>query len=156
MPVMAAQAAFNVLVLSLIAIWYVAPRLAQQPVERALVPLLFVHLVRPISLWTLVPGQIVSTDLPPAWAWSTAIGDLIATALALASIVALRRGTRFAIPLVWLFNIVGLLDAVKNGILAARAGVPAHMGAAALIPAYAVPVLLVSHGMIFWLLRRAR
>jgi hypothetical protein len=59
-----------------------------------------------------------------------------------------------AIAVVWVFNVVGALDALKNGIYAAKLGVIAHMGAAALVPSYGVPILLVSHGLVFWLLLR--
>lgn len=153
--VVAPQMIFNVLVLSLITKWYVAPKLASLPRERALVPMLFIHLVRPISMWTLVPGVIVASDMPLAWSRSTAIGDLTAAALAFACIFALRRRASFAIRLVWVFNVLGLLDVLKNAAMAARMDVLPHMGAAALIPAYGVPFLLVSHGVVFWLLLRA-
>jgi hypothetical protein len=152
--VLAIQLAFNVVALSLIARWYVVPRLAAMPRDRALVPLLCVHFIRLISMWTTVPGVIVSPDMPQDWARSTAIGDAVAVALALAAITLLRRGARSAIAVVWVFNVAGLLDAIKNGVLAARMGVPEHMGAAVIIPAYGVPFLVVSHGLIFWLLRR--
>jgi len=154
MRVVAALMVFNVLALSLVASWYVAPGLASLPRERALIPVILVHLIRPISLWTLVPGVIVSADMPQAWARSTAIGDVLATALALAAAFALRCRARWALGLVWAFNIVGLADAIKNGIFAAHARVIPHMGAAALVPSYGVPLLLVSHGLVFWLLLR--
>lgn len=153
-PVVASLVIFNVAVLTSIARWYVVPRLARRPRHEALVPLLLVHLIRPISMWTLVPGVIVHPTLPQAWAWSTAIGDLIATGLAIAGVLALRRRARMAIAVVWVFNVVGALDALKNGIYAAKLGVIAHMGAAALVPSYGVPILLVSHGLVFWLLLR--
>jgi hypothetical protein len=155
-PVLAFQLFFNVMVWSLVARWYVAPRLARLPLHEALVPPIFVHLVRPISLWTTVPGVVVHDSMPQGWATSTAVGDLIATALAVASLFALRRRMARAIHLVWIFNLVGFLDAIKNGILAARWGVVPHMGAAVIIPSYGVPVLLVSHGIVFWLLGSRR
>ncbi len=154
--VLAIQLGFNVVALSLCARWYVAPRLASMPRERALVPLLCIHFIRLISLWTTVPGVVVSSHMPLAWARSTAIGDAAAVALSLTSVLLLRRGARPAIAFVWVFNVVGFLDAIKNGVLAAIMDVPQHMGAAVLVPAYGVPFLLVSHGLIFWLLTRRR
>jgi hypothetical protein len=152
--VVASHMIFNVLAMSLVASWYVAPKLASLPRERALVPLILVHLVRPISMWTMVPGVIVSEDMPQAWARSTVIGDLLATALALVAVLALRRRASWAIGAAWVFNVVGLVDAAKNGIYAAKTGAIPHMGAAALIPSYGVPLLFVTHGLVFWLLLR--
>ena len=59
-----------------------------------------------------------------------------------------------ALPLVWLFNIVGTVDLLN----ALRQNVAiAHLGAAWYIPTFLVPVLLVTHFMMFaWLLRRGR
>jgi hypothetical protein len=150
------QLVFNVCVLTLVARWYVAPRLARLPRHEALVPPILVHLVRPISLWLLVPGVVVRETLDRSWALSTAAGDLVATALALAAVLALRRGHQAGVALAWVFNfnVVGLLDALKNGAFAARLGVPPHMGPAVLVPAYPVAALLVSHGLVFWLLLR--
>jgi hypothetical protein len=48
--------------------------------------------------------------------------------------------------LVWLFNIIGTLDLLYA--LSHEQAVP-HLGAAWYIPTFWVPVLLVTHGMIF-------
>lgn len=153
-PTTASIVIFNVVGLSLIAAWYVAPKLAALPRERALVPLLLVHLLRPVSMWTTVPGVIVSPELDQTWARSTAIGDAIAALLALVAVIALRRRAGCAIGAVWVFNVVGFADVLKNGIFAAKQGVMPHMGALALVPSYGVPCLLVTHAMVFWLLLR--
>ena len=56
--------------------------------------------------------------------------------------------------LAWVTNVVGLLDALKNGVGAARLGLADHVGPAGILMTYAVPALFVSHGVIFWLLLR--
>ena len=70
------------------------------------------------------------------------------------ALIALRTGWVGAVALVWLFNIVGtadLLNALRH------VNVAPAFGAAWYIPTFLVPVLLVTHFMIFVrLLRRTR
>ena len=82
------------------------------------------------------------------------MGTLSAAWLALLSLVALRGGWGLALALVWLFNIVGTVD-LLNALRHADA-VP-DLGATWYIPTFWVPLLLVTHVMIFArLLRRGR
>ena len=86
------------------------------------------------------------------WRCLRPLGDLLAAALALIALVALRLNWSAAIPLVWIFNIEGtidLLNALTKGIMYTTDG---HMGATYFIPAMIVPALLVTHVMIFQLL----
>jgi hypothetical protein len=151
--IVAVQFTFNVFVWALIARWYVLPRLAPLPLHSALVPPFMIHLVRPISLWMTAPSQMGAT-VPESWGRSTAIGDLITALLVLATIFALRRRARGAIAMAWIANVIGFLDAAKNGVYGAMIEVIPHMGPGVLIVAYTVPILYVSHGVIFWLLLR--
>ncbi len=61
-----------------------------------------------------------------------------------------------ALPFVWLFNLVGIIDllyALYEGVVI---GLPFfHLGVAWFIPTLYVPLLLVSHVIIFWFLLRA-
>lgn len=148
------QFSFNILVWSLIARWYVAPRLVKLPLHLALVPPMLIHLVRPISLWMISPPEQMGITVPESWGRSTAIGDLIVAGLALATIFALRRRARVAIAMAWVANVVGFLDAAKNGVYGIQLRVIPHMGPAVMVVAYLVPILFVSHGLMFWLLTR--
>jgi hypothetical protein len=150
------QFAFNLLVWTLIARWYVAPRLAKLPIHAALMPPMFIHLIRPISMWMMAPASQMGITVPEAWGRSTAIGDLVAAGLALATLFALRHRARPAIAMAWIANIVGVLDAAKNGVYGMQLAVIPKMGPATLIVPYAVPILFVSHGVVFWLLVRHR
>ncbi len=61
-------------------------------------------------------------------------------------------------PLVWLFNIWGFADlyfAVYQGVIGVGI-VPGSLGALFFIPTVFVPLLLITHGLIFWLLLRGR
>lgn len=147
------QFLLSLIVYALIAKWYVAPWLAGKPVEQALAPLIFPHAFRHIGLLFLVPG-VVAEPLPPEFADPAAYGDLTAGMLAILALVALRSGWGAALPLVWLFNVVGTADlfyAVGRGL---SVGAQETMGAAWYIPTFVVPALLVTHFMVFTRLLR--
>lgn len=141
---------------TLVARWYVAPAVRGRPLREVLPPLILPHLIRPVSLWLLAPGVIVQPSIPRSFAEGTAYGDLVATALAFVAILMARQGTRGAAIAAWTFNVVGLLDALRNCLAGMRLQAPLHMGAAVLIPAFGVPLLLVSHGLVFKVLLDAR
>ena len=93
----------------------------------------------------LVPG-LVAPPLPSSFAFAAAYGDFVSGLLALLSLVALRGHWGLALPLVWLFNIVGTVD-LLNALRQADA-VP-YLLTTWYIPTFLVPVLLVTHVMIF-------
>lgn len=140
----------------LIARWYVAPRLAALPLHDALIPLILPHAFRHLGLVFLVP-TVVRAPLPGTFALPTAYGDLLTVVLALLAVVALRIRWPIAIPLVWLFNIVGTLDFIHAFYQGIRLRVDLHLGAAWYIPTFGVPALFITHVMIFvMLIRRSR
>lgn len=106
------QVVLSLVVYSLIARWYVVPRLAALPLRDALTPLLLLHAFRYLGMVFLVP-TVVGPALPAAFAVPAAYGDLLAALLALLAIAALRQAWPLAIPLVWLFNVEGTLDLVN-------------------------------------------
>ena len=136
---------------------YIWPRLRRLSLERndALVPLLLPHSFRFIGLSFLVPG-VVSPSLPSAFAAPAAYGDLVAAILAVAVSMALYGRAPLAPLLVWLFNVWGtadLLFAFYQGLVGVQLDARA-LGAAFFIPTALVPPLLITHGLIFWLLLR--
>jgi hypothetical protein len=136
---------------------YIWPRLRLLERDDALVPLVLPHTFRFIGLSFLVPG-VVSTSLPSAFAAPAAYGDLVAAILAVAATIALSRRASLATLLVWLFNVWGstdLLFAFYQALFGVR--LDARMlGAAFFIPTAVVPPLLITHGLIFWLLIRPK
>lgn len=147
------QFVLSLVLYGLLARWYVAPRLAPLPLPSALTPLLFLHASRFLGMVFLVPS-VTGGPLPPEFALAAAYGDLLAALLALASIVALRTGWPLAVPLIWLFNLLGTLDLINAILQGLRYNV--QLGAAYYIPTVAVPALLVTHAMIFARLLRRR
>jgi hypothetical protein len=129
---------------------YIWPELRLRPRAEALEPLLILHSFRFEGLTFLVPG-VVSSDLPPAFAHSAGYGDLIAAALALLSLLSLRH--KVGIVVVWIFNIWGTADLLNAFYQANHAGLLAgQLGAAYFIPIFLVPLLLLTHGLIFRIL----
>jgi hypothetical protein len=135
----------------LVAKWYVSPRLATLPLGAALQPLLVLHALRHMGMVFLVP-TVVGPALPASFAVPAAYGDLLAGLLALAAMGALRTRSSIAIPLTWLFNVVGLLDLINAFYQGLSNNV--QLGAAYYIPTFIVPALVITHLMIFRMLVR--
>jgi hypothetical protein len=139
------QFLLSVLAISLLARWELTPRLNKLPRHEALFWLTAPHALRHIGLVFLVPG-VVYQPLPDAFATQAAYGDLAASLLALSALIALRSRLSIALPIVWIFNVVGTVDLV-NALRQAEA-VP-DLGATWYIPTFFVPLLLVSHYLSF-------
>jgi hypothetical protein len=93
----------------------------------------------------------VSPDLPIAFAHDAAYGDLTAAILALLALASLRSA--WGVAVVWLFNIWGSIDLLNAFYQANNAGlVPGQLGAAFFIPTLIVPLLLITHGLMFAIL----
>ena len=99
--------AFSLIAWGIVAARYIWPKLRHRERTEALRPLLILHSFRFIGLAFLVPG-VVSPDLPSAFAYSAAYGDLVAATLASLSLVLLPRGA--GIVVAWIFNWWGLAD----------------------------------------------
>ena len=140
----------------LIAKWYLWPALADLEPRRALTPLLLYACLRVNGLMFVIPG-LVAADLPAAFAQPTAYGDLTAVLLALLALGCLRYGLALAIPVVWLFNIEGLLDLIYANVSTFKDHVdPASLGVAYYLAVVNVPAMLVIHVLIFRYLMRRR
>src|SRR5262245_51124126 len=137
------------------AVLFARPWLRNINSEQALIWLVTPHMVRFIGLGFLVPG-VVSESLPKAWAVPAGYGDFIAGILAIIATAALARNASWAIAAVWIFNVWGLADLLFAFYKGARVNLePGALGAGFYIVTSLVPVLLVSHALIFALLMRA-
>ena len=116
----------------------------------ALVRLVSPHMFfRFIGLSFIVPG-VVSSRLPGAFAVPAAWGDFVAGVLAIIATVALSRRASWATLVVWLFNIWGAADLLFAFVQGARVQLdPGTLGAAFFIVTAIVPLLLVTHALIF-------
>ncbi len=128
-----------------VATWTFAPRLARMPRATALFWLALPHAFRHIGMVFVVPG-VVAHELPEGFAVPAAYGDLTTGVLALVAVLLLRAKWSGAIGFVWLFNIVGTLD-LANALR--HVDVVSGFGSAWYIPTMLVPLLLVTHVMMF-------
>jgi hypothetical protein len=141
---------FSFIAWGIVAANYIWPKLRDRPRAEALKPLLVLHAFRFVGLSFLVPG-VVSSDLPAAFAAAAAYGDIAAAILALLSLAALR--TKMGIPVIWIFNLWGSIDLLDAFYQANNSGLTAgQFGAGYFIPTVIVPLLLVTHGLMFRLL----
>jgi hypothetical protein len=145
------------LVFGLIGWWYVWPAIKNRAPKAALTPLLLYACLRVNGLMFLMPG-LVSPELPRAFAVPTAYGDLTATVLALLALACVRFENAVAVPMLWIFNVVGLLDLIYANISTFKDHVdPVQLGVSYYLAVLNVPAMVVVHVLIFaYLLKRAR
>ena len=130
----------------------ILPELRGRGRNEALRPLLMFHSFRFVGLAFLVPG-VVSPNLPAAFAEGAAYGDIVAAMLALLAL-ALLPG-RIGIVAAWVVNLWGSADILFANYQGIHLGVQAgQLGAAYFLPTFIVPLFLITHGLIFWLLLR--
>jgi hypothetical protein len=147
-----ASIAFSFIAWGIVTARYIWPELRLRQRAEALRPLLILHSFRFMGLAFLVPG-VVSPDLPPAFAHSAAYGDIIAATLALLSLLSLPSGA--GVVIIWIFNLWGSADLLNAFYQANSAGLlPGQLGAAYFIPTFVVPLLLITHGLVFRILLR--
>ncbi len=129
---------------------YLWPTLRHVTRTEALRRLLLLHTFRFVGLAFLIPG-VVSPDLPAAFARPAVYGDLSTAILALLAIATLRSS--LGIILVWAFNILGSADLLYAFYQGGRVDLaPGLQGAAYFIPTVLVPLLLITHALVFLLL----
>jgi hypothetical protein len=145
------QFALSLVVLGLLARWYATPCLAQRSLEVALMFLLIPHTFRHLGMAFLVPA-LNQPGMPEGFSTAAAYGDLLSGILALVAMIALKGNWSTAIPIVWVTNIIGTAD-LANALRHDDAIL--YMGTTWLIPTFIVPVLLVTHFMIFSRLMRS-
>jgi hypothetical protein len=144
--------AFSLTAWGVVTAQYIWPALRNRQRAEALRPLLILHSFRFLGMSFLVAG-VVSPNLPAAFAHPAAYGDLIAAVLALLSLLLLRSGA--GMPMVWIFNLWGSVDLLNAFYQARHAGMQAGwLGATYFIPTFIVPLLLITHGLIFRILLR--
>jgi len=138
----------GLLCFALAARWYILPTLDKHSLTDGLTALLLLHGFRYVGLAFLVPG-VTSAPLDPRFANPAAWGDLFAAWLALLAIAGLRNNWRIALPVTLVANVFGLLDLINAVVRGLRYTPDGHLGATWFIPTVIVPLLVVSHFVIF-------
>jgi hypothetical protein len=149
-------AAFGLAAWGAVAWHYIWPELRERPNPENLKPILLLHGFRFLGLAFVLPG-VVSAELPAAFSQPVAYGDFITAILALLALATL--GTRTGTALAWVFNIFGTADLLVAFYLGSRISLPNNpglLGAGYFILAAYVPLLLITHGLAFRILRQAK
>jgi hypothetical protein len=135
---------------------YIWPELRERPGPENLKPILLLHGFRFLGLAFVVPG-VASPELPATFAQPVAYGDLITAILALLALATL--GTYTGTVLSWIFNTFGTADLLFAFYLGSRISLPdtpGLLGAGYFILTAYVPLLLITHGLAFRILLRAK
>jgi hypothetical protein len=160
--IMPSPALFGISVAFGLAVWgvaawhYIWPALRERTSPENLKPILLLHGFRFLGLAFVVPG-VVSPALPAAFAQPVAYGDLISAVLALLALATLE--TRTGTVLTWVFNAFGMADllfAFYQGSRISLPNTPGLLGAGYFILTAYVPLLLITHGLVFRILVRTR
>ena len=113
------------------------------------------HSFRFFGLVFILPG-VVGPNLPASFAAFAAYWDLATGVLAMLALLTIRIR-----PLFWLFvvafNLVGMVDLIRDYSHAIHAGLPAlagQLGAAYAIPVLYVPALMITHVAALYMLVR--
>jgi hypothetical protein len=150
------QFTMSLLVYTLIAIWYVTPRLSRLPKVMALIPLVWVHAFRFVGGTIFAPGS-VDPAVPAGFRTMIGYGDIITAALAIIALLALHGRVRGAILLVWLVLLVGTADTINAIIQSTLDSVFNYpLGFNWVIVTLYVPALIVSSVLILVYLIRPR
>jgi hypothetical protein len=143
------QFSLSLVVSSLVAKWYLAPRLAAVPVSAGLPPLFLVHALRYLPSSAFAPGQI-DPHAPMEAMTAIAYGDLASALLALVAAVFLYYRFRGAVAVAWAVNGITSLDWLYAGYLAASSQLVTYpLGGNWYIVNYYVPLIGVVHVLIF-------
>ena len=145
----------NTAIFYLAARLYLLPQLSRFRPRQILIPILLLHSTRHLGMMFLSRGATYP-GLPLQFAYPAAFGDLLTAILALLAIPFVLRGSRYARPAVWVFNVFGTVDLLVAIATATIYNALVAMGPAYWIPAFWVPLLLVTHYVTFLLLRRGR
>jgi hypothetical protein len=135
---------------------YIWPRLKVMDRVEAQRAIATLHSFRFFGLVFILPG--VTGNLPAGFATFAAYGDFATGLLAILALVTVRIR-----PLFWLFvvafNLVGVADIIVDYFHAIQFGVdvnPGELGATYAIPIIYVPLLVITHFAVFYLLARPR
>ena len=151
--------AFSLITFIFLAIWVAYPKLKTKSKPSLFIPLIGVHLFRNVGMMALAPGMS-SPEVPLSVYQQMAFGDLITAVLALITIIIIHSQkvmSSIVVLSVWIFNLFGFLDALHAMKLAMEnelANLP--MGPMWYVGVFYVPLLIVSHMMIFYFLLKRK
>ena len=91
--------------------YWIQPRISKLSIHEALLPFVFLNTFRYLGLSFMAKEQFYD-GFPTDFLTTVGILDFTTAVLAIISVIALKNKWRFAIPLVWIFNIIGFGDLI--------------------------------------------
>lgn len=132
---------------------YILPRLSGMRAIDIMTPLLLLHGLRHLGIMFLAAG-VVLPGMPYQFAYPAALGDCLSAILAMIALYTLYYRQSISKKCIWIFNIVGTLDFILAIALSVSYKAGLFMGGSYWIPAFWVPMLLVTHYIIHIYLTR--
>ena len=105
------QAVIGTIAIILAFKWWIQPRLANLSIYDVLLPFVFLNTFRYLGLSFMAKEQFYD-GFPTEFLTTVGLLDFTTAVLAIIASIALKNKWKFAIPLVWVFNIVGFGDLV--------------------------------------------
>lgn len=91
--------------------WWIKPRIANLSIQDALLPFVFLNTFRYLGLSFMAKEQFYD-GFPSEFLTTVGLLDFTTAILAIITAIALKNKWSFAIPLVWIFNIIGFGDLI--------------------------------------------
>ncbi len=91
--------------------WWIKPRLANLSIQDAVLPFVFLNTFRYLGLSFMAKEQFYD-GFPSDFLTTVGLLDFTTAVLAIITAIGLKNKWRFAIPLVWIFNLVGFGDLI--------------------------------------------
>lgn len=140
-----AQITFSLILLALIAAWWVLPRLRTMDPGQALAIPLLIGATRYMGMVFLVPS--LTPGMPPEFGVPTAFGDTASAVLALIAAIASYRGSALGRPLAWAYVVLGGGDLAYGFAQGFRYGLWDHMPGPWTYIMFMAPAVIVAIGL---------
>jgi hypothetical protein len=142
--------AISLVAFTALAIWYASSWMSRQPLAVALSLPLLVQVFRYVAL-QIFSAQHFGFRISDGAAAEIAWGDVASALLALGALWLLRRGSRAAVPVTWLFVVVGTVDLLNATVMGIRErALETAFAVTWLILDLYVPLLWVTLALIVW------
>lgn len=135
-----------------LSIFIIVPKLNQLSKKTVLILLVIPQMFRYIGVSVAASPVVTSKDIPIELAQHIAIGDWLTAICAIIAFILLSVNAKLAITSIWILNIVGFADQIMTMTRATKAGLANYMDAAWYVPTVLLPIMTVSHILIFYYL----
>lgn len=146
---------FSLLVFTAAYSWLVKPLLPRLMPSTVLIPILLLHSLRHLGLMFLTTG-VTSNSMPAQFAIPAAAGNFLSATLAFIAAFLIHRKSTWAMPMTWIFSVVGIADFAMAVVLSRVYNAADFMGGAYWIPSFWVPMLIVGHIIVITVLRQMK